>query len=262
MNDAAKEFFDSLPSENEVEKEYDIFEEHTPEKEETKVEAPAEQVEDSTPEERKKPLRSERRAEKQREYYEGQLREEREARIRLEEQVKALASKPDEEIDTDIQKLLYEVKDPAEGTKIFAKLLARAEENAEARAIARLQEIQSSSSEEVNNLASEIEDNIESIEEKYGVDLTDDTDTRNAFLDFVESIAPPGSDDLPNMQNAWVLFQKTRTAPTSNVERKKEIASRGIVRSNGAPKPEAKDLRPVGFELLNGDMWSKIIGKS
>jgi hypothetical protein len=189
-----------------------------------------------------------------------QWQDEREARIRLEEQVKALAENRKIEVDPDIKKLLTEVNNPEEATRIFEGLIQKAQQRAEESALSRLQENQAKGDQEVDALADTIEENIESIEDRYGVDLTDDSKTRNAFLDFVDSIAPPNSDELPNMDAAWKYFQATRKPSTSNVERKQQIASRGMVRSS-SPKPEGKDLKPMSFESLNqGNWWEKLIG--
>lgn len=257
MNDAAKEFFDNLESEEDTEPSFDIFTEPEAKPEPTKEPEPTVEEPEDEP---KKPPRSERRAEKQREYYEQQLQEERDARIRLEEQVKLISQGKQTEVDPDIRKLLTEVKDPEEASQVFESLLSKVRREAEDAAYNRLQQAQNQGDEEVQAIRTQIEDSIEAIEDRYGVDLTNDTATRNAYLDFVDSIAPKDSDALPNMEAAWKLFQSTRKVSTSNVERKQQIASRGMVHSTNA-KPEAKDVQPIGFDRLHGDLWDRIIGK-
>ena len=263
-NQAAEEFFSNLPSETETEQTFDVFKE--PESKKEDGQPVAEKPEETTPEpeeiERKKPLRSERRLEKQTEFMQRQWQEERDARIRLEEQVKALAESRQIEVDPDIQRLLTETKDPKEATAIFQSLMQKMRNEAEESALARMQELQAQGDDEVNSIVATIEDSIESIEDRYGVDLTNDLDTRRAFLDFADSIAPEDSDALPNMDTAWKLFQSTRKAPLSNVARKQEIAARGMVRSTNA-KPEGKDLKPMSFEEMNrSGWWDKLIGRS
>lgn len=261
MNKAAADFFDQLPSEVETEPEFK-FMEAEPEKDKTQVETPPEKVEPEAEKEeieRKKPLRSERRAEKQTEFLQKQWQEEREARIRLEEQVKALASQKVVETDPDIRKLLTEVKDPEEGTKIFGNLLNKIKQEAAQQAREEYLKAQSEGDEEVNELKSTIERSIESIEDRYGVDLTDDTNIRNAFLDFVESIAPEDSDALPNMNMAWKLFQANQRAPATESPRKNQVSSRSMTRSVQA-RPEGKNIKPVTFDEINkGNWWDKII---
>ena len=264
MNKPAEDFFNNLPSEKETEPEFN-FMEAAPEKDKT----PTEQVEvqpvasneqQEEEQERKKPLRSERRAEKQNEYLTKQVQEEREARIRLEEQVKNLASQRKVEADPDIKRLLTETKDPVEATQIFESLISRARKEAEEAADARFQQRQEQGDAEVNEIHSTIESSIESIEDRYGVDLTDDTKTRNAFLDFVDSIAPEDSDALPNMNAAWQLFQRNQTASPSNTARKAQISSRSMTRST-TTRPEGKNLQPISFDAINrGSWWEKMIG--
>lgn len=264
MNDAAKQFFDSLPSEKDAEPEYDLFSEPQPEKEQSQEEAqpetePETAEEDTQEPERRKPLRSERRAEKQREYYEAQLREEREARIRAEE--RARTREEENKPDPDMLKLLKGGISEEEGVEIFNRLLTRTQEAAEERAFARFESREIQDEQEIDEIHGEIEGAIESIEDRYGVDLTDDTRTRNAFLDFAESIAPQDSDALPNMDSAWRLFQATRKAGPSQVERKQQIASRGMVRSTVNQAPGNSDsAKPMTFDRLSrGDWWDRFI---
>ena len=265
MNKAAEDFFSSLPKEEEVEgKNFDMFNGDEPEKDKTvevseEVKEPEgdEHIEN---EDRKKPLRSNRRAEKQTNYLQDRLQEEREARIRLEEQVKALATQNKVDVDPDIKRLLTETKDPEEATRIFESLISRAEQRATDKAAESYRQFQAEGDNEINEMSENIQDKLESIEDRYGVDLTDDTDTRNKFLDFVESIAPEDSDELPNMSMAWRLFQQTQTAPSAQTERKAAISSRGMTRSVKSI-PEGKNLQPMNFDQINrGSWWDKIRG--
>ncbi len=260
MNKAAEDFFANLPNEEKAEGEqFDMFKEDGAT--EKPAQEPEQQKEGEHIEERKKPLRSERRAEKQTNYLQERLQEEREARIRLEEQVKALATQTKVEVDPDIKRLLTETKDPEEATRIFESLIERAERRASERAEENYRKLQESGDKEVNDMANEINNRLEAIEDRYGVDLTDDSDTRNAFLDFVNSIAPEDSDELPNMNTAWKLFQQTRTAPPSQTERKAAISSRGMTRSV-QPIPDGKNVKSVNFDAINrGNWWDKVVGR-
>lgn len=267
MNKPAEDFFANLPSEKEIEKDnFDMFKEAEPEKDKTleqaeSVEKPKEDefIENGN---RRKPLRSERRVEKRDSYFQERLQEEREARIRLEEQVKLLSTQTKVEVDPDIKKLLTETKDPEEATRIFNNLISKAEQRAAEKAMENIRQFQEKGNDEVNAIARDIQDRLESIEDRYGVDLTDDTKTREEFLDFVKSIAPEDSDELPNMNAAWRYFQKTRTAPPTQTERKAAISSRGMTRSV-QPVPEGKNLKTMSFDNLNrSKWWNKIIGNN
>ena len=268
MNKAAQDFFDNLPSEDEEKgQNFDMFNEAEPEKDK-KEEAPAdyetqeqeEEGKEPSKEERKKPLRSERRAEKQTNYALEQLQQEREARIRLEEQVKMLATQKKVEADPDIKRLLTEANDPEEATAIFQSLMDKAAEKARQEAREEWKKAQSEGDQEVAKMASVIQERLESIEDQFGVDLTDDKDTRNKFLDFVNELADPDSDALPNMNRAWQLFQKQQIAGPSQTERKAAISSRGMTRSV-KPIPEGKNLTPMTFDSINrGSWWDKIRG--
>lgn len=271
---AADEFFANLPTETESEPEFNFFKESEKpnepeaEKPEKEPEEPSdnEPEEDDEPTDRKKPLRSERRSQKQREYYESELAKEREERIRMEERLKAFENVTKKEVDPNIKKLLYEVKDAEEGTEIFNEILSNMRTSMRDEILNELSSYQSRESEQVNEIYNQIESSLEDIEDRYGVDLTDDTETRNAFLDFVEGIAPEDSDELPNMRTAWKIFASTRKAGPSATEEKKAIASRAMVRSSasamqnrgGAPE----GAKPVSFDNLNSSLWSKIIGRN
>lgn len=268
LKQAANEFFNNLPTESETEKDFKIFEEPKVEtKQETAEPTPATQeASEETSEEtsgiserpQRKPTRAERRFEEHRQQMEEELARARE-RIAVLEHDRTQSGKS-EEVDPNIKRLLYEVKDPEEGTKVLNDILKNMSAKMREEFRAELETMRASEEGEVDQLYGEIERNIESIEDRYGVDLTDDVDTRNAFLDFVESIAPANSDELPNMEAAWRYFQSTRKAGPSNVARKQEIASRSMTRSvNSKPKPE--NVKPVSFDEINrGGWWDKIVG--
>lgn len=257
MNNAAADFFNSLPSEKETEPVFNFMEE--PEKQPVQKEEEPAPIADEEEAERKKPLRAERRSEEQRKYYEEKLSEEREARIRLEEQVKAIASGNKREADPDIKRLLTEVKDPEEASQIFESLLSKVRQEAETSAFEKYRAAQSEGEAEVSKLAATINEKLEAIEDRFGVDLTDDKATRTAFLDFVNSIAPEDSDELPNMNAAWKLFQTSQKAPAGNTQRKSQISSRSMTRSS-TTRPEGKDIKPMTFDALNrGNFWENLI---
>jgi hypothetical protein len=93
------------------------------------------------------------------------------------------------------------------------------------------------------------------------VDLTSDTKTRNAFLDYVDEMSDPDSDALPNMDFAWRQFQRNQTASPSNTARKAQISSRSMTRST-TTRPEGKNLQPLSFNAINrGTWWEKMIGQ-
>ena len=254
MNNAAADFFASLPSEKETEPNFNLME---------PTEKPAPVEEEPVIEEvenREKPLRSERRAEKNYEFLRNQLQEEREARIRLEEQVKANVSTRKTEADPDIKRLLTEVKDPEEASQIFESLLSKVRSEAETSAFERYKAAQAEGDEETNQLAQTINEKVEAIEDKYGVDLTSDKKTRGAFLDFVNEMSDPDSDALPNMDFAWRQFQKTMKAPAGDTARKSQISSRSMTRSS-TTRPEGKNIQPMTFDALNrGNFWENLIG--
>ena len=244
-----------------------MFSEAEPEKDKTPEPKPEEHIEEENKEEekepetqeRKRPLRSERRENKQNEFMQRQWQEEREARIRLEEQVKALSEARKLPADPDIKRLLTEVKDPEEATQIFQDLIARAGQQAEERAVERFRQVQAEENAEVDAIRDTIEESLEDIEDTYGADFSN-AKTRNAFLDFVEKIAPQDSDDLPNMRSAWEIFQSTQKAPTANTERKAAISTRSMTRPTQAV-PEGKNLQRLTFDSINRGSWfDKIIG--
>lgn len=257
----AEKFFDSLPKEAD-EPQFDIFKE-TPAKEEPKVEKEPEKEAPKPEKEPEEPrqTRREKRQEQMR-YYENMLASERAAREELSKRLDKFERGEIKEVDPNIRRLLYEVKDPEEGTKAFDSLLQKIRTEAAEDAYQRIRQEREEEDSEVNGLADQIADGLEAIEDRYGVDLQKDPKTKDEFLDFVESISPRNSDDLADMETAWPLFQANRKAPQSpeTVARQKQIASRSMQRSSTA-KPTPENVRPLTFGSLDS-VWERIKGRS
>lgn len=82
----------------------------------------------------------------------------------------------------------------------------------------------------------ELNTGFEQIEEEYGVDLTSDTKTRAAFVEFLRKVSHKNADgevdQFADIPSTWETFQgMNRSQPAS---RAKELASRGMTRSADA----------------------------
>lgn len=263
-NQSAEDFFSKLPTEEEKNgKDFQFFEEKPAEEPKEPEQKPEkEEAEEPKAEERKKPSRSERREERQTNWLTQQLREEREARIRMEEQLKSLASQKDIPVDPDIKRLLTEAKDPKEATEIFDGLLKKIEQKAIASAEERFRQLSAEDEGAVDAQASEINEALEDIEDAYGVELPRGSELRSDFLDFVERISPKNSDDLPDMNEAWEIFSEMNKPRGQNVEQKKQISARSMVKStNSNSRPPQSDLKPVNFDNIRSILSRKFGGE-
>lgn len=254
----AQKFFDSLPDEsNEVAIDFskELGKQADEPQEEPKKVAEAVKREEEEPAQRT--TRRERRDSQMR-YYEEQIAKERAERELLAEQVKKLSADSKQVEDPRIKKLLYEVKDPAEGSALFKEMLQDMRKEAVQDAFSQLNKSQEDASSAEQALVDEVEDNLELVEDKYGVDLSDDTDTRNDFLDFMKDLS--SDESFANFDTGWRLFSQTRKAPRSDNTRAKQIASRGMVKSTVSRLAPEK-VMPLTRESLDS-VWSRIIGKS
>lgn len=101
----------------------------------------------------------------------------------------------------------------------------------------------------------ELNAGFEAIEEQHGFDLHADKKQREAFLEYLKKISHKNADGeidaFPDIPAAWETFQE-RAKPTAS--RAKELASRGLTRSNDAstPAPQGRSWKDVEryFEKL------------
>ncbi len=86
---------------------------------------------------------------------------------------------------------------------------------------------------EDNAALEELNSGFETIEEEYGVDLTSDSKTRSAFVEFLRKASHKNADgevdQFADIPSTWEIFQERQKPQTAS--RAKELASRGMTRS-------------------------------
>jgi hypothetical protein len=106
----------------------------------------------------------------------------------------------------------------------------------------------------------ELESGLESIEETFNVDLTNNKKLRAEYLDFIERIAPKDEDgevvSFPDFQESFKLFKEMKK-PQPNM-RAREIASKGMTRPSGTPEiASAQDYTWSGVEKMIARLTGK-----
>lgn len=250
----AQKFFDSLPS-GENEEKFNFFEEkqETPVKEEpvTPSTLPEKEETKEGKDFKMQPNRRERRSAQMR-FYEEQLAAERAARERLETMIlERQGETKSSSVDPRIQRLLFEVKTPEEGTRLFNEIINEIREEV-AKPYREFEEARKAEQALESEFDQAIEHGLEDVEETFGVDLTSRSaqKLRSDFLDFVEELSP--EDSFVNFEKAWQLFSQNNAAKPSQAEidRKKQIASRSVQRSSPA-RPAPEKLQPMTFDKVD-----------
>ncbi len=132
---------------------------------------------------------------------EKSLQESRDMNIALNERLKVLSEterfQRDMGADEDIHKVLYGDQAETPQTRAIAqnlqRLLDKRDEAVEERAFRKLQEVEQSSTREVQENVSYLEDEFESIEDRFAVDLSGDTEAsrkiRDGFIDYIGALS-------------------------------------------------------------------------
>lgn len=96
----------------------------------------------------------------------------------------------------------------------------------------------------------ELNSGLEQINEDYGIDLDSDAKTRASFIEFLRKVSPKNEDgevrEFADIPSTWETFQEMNKK-VSQPSRAKELASRGITRSNDAsgPAPTGRSWKDV-----------------
>lgn len=119
--------------------------------------------------------------------------------------------------------------------KALETSLSRVDERATAKAIERLQQVQSQEAErEENEIAEardEIEDGFEDIENHYGIELTDRQ--KSAYKEFLLKVEPRGGyQEYPDFVETFDVFKNYIKAHRPSNSQAKTLASRGMERSS------------------------------
>jgi hypothetical protein len=238
-------FFEGLPSEDK--QIADVFEE--------KKDAPAALTEETDEVPRKN--RRERRMEQK---YE----QERESNILLAERLRVATDldrtkKENPDVDGRLIEIFGTEETGKKLAKHFSELLNETKESAREEALREIEQSQNAENEAVTDAETEIDQNLEAIEDAYGIDLTSDTkeatSKRRQFLELVEKMSPKDGDgtitDYADFGSVYEIFDQTHNRIDNS--RQKEIASRSMQRSGSSQTSERP--RSTGW-----DGWRKDLG--
>ncbi len=140
--------------------------------------------------------------------------------------------------DPDIARIYgTETPEAREATRLLQGALSKAEERATEKALAKFQAAQAEQVKAQRDAQRFIDDELESIEEEHGIDLTSDSpQARKAcreFLDLVQKASPKdGNGDIKEYADFGAVFDlyNTRREPKQPT-RNQDLASRSMVRS-------------------------------
>lgn len=241
-------FFEGLPSEDKQLQ--DVFEE--------KAVKPTENKEkEADGEETPHKNRRERRMEQK-------LQQERESNILLAERLRVATDldrtkKENPDVDGRLIEIFGTEETGKKLAKHFSELLNETKESAREEALREIESAQNSEKEEVSKAEDEIDQNLEAIEDQYGVDLTSDTKEatkiRKQFLELVEKMSPKDKDgtitDYADFGAVYEIFDQTHNKIDNS--RQKEIANRSMQRSGSNRTPERQPS-------YGWDGWRKDLG--
>lgn len=230
MNEIDK-FFGDLPSQDK--KVADVFNDKPNPEEGTKNDEPKEETAEQTE------VRKNRRHRR----LEEQLQRERESNIALNERLKTLAEvdrtikETSGEIDPRLIRVFGTTDEAKEIARHFTEILAETKESAREEALREIENQQAMLQEEQKGYESQIDSELESLEEEFGVDLTSDTPqarkTRREFLEMVQALSPKDEDGTitgyADFGSTFELYQGSRSKPDNT--RQKEIADKTMQRS-------------------------------
>lgn len=207
------------------------LEEKVPEKEPEKKE----EVEEE------KPNRQQRRA-TENASIRKQLEESRIAQARAEARAEALSERKlgDGTVDDRLLRLYGDNENGRLAAKLHAEMLEDVRKQAEDNAYKRYQDEQIAAKQEEEKESSFIQENLNALEDSYGIDLTSNSPAgrkaRTDFLAMVEKLSPKDKEgniiEYADFDSAFEMFQNSKKKDNSQ---RKELADRSMTRSSGEP---------------------------
>ncbi len=183
---------------------------------------------------------------------ETKLQQERESNIHLAAKLEALSEsqkfsrdvaglEPDEALLT----LYGNDENGKRAAQITQRLLNDTAQKAKAMALEEIRSAQAAEAAEVRESEEFIDDQLESLEDESGIDLTSNSPlgrkNRTEFLSMVERLSPKDEEgnikEYADFGEVFETFQERKAKPTS---RQKDLASRGMIRS-GSTTEALKD---------------------
>ena len=248
------EFFKGLPDDDK--EEVDIFDEKKPEVKEVPKEEVKTEEDDTTPKERRY-----RRLEKR-------YQEEREANIALAARAKALSEmdkfsqEVGDSVHPDIAKMFDSSEVGKENALRLSKVLKETRSEAKEEAIREFEERQTKVLEEQKSYEKVIDNELESLEDKFNVDLTSDSPkarkTRREFLELIQKVSPKDESGeiigYADFDSTFDMYQKTKSEEKVDNSRREEIADRSMRRSTS--NTEKIPARSRGFDGWKTDYQS------
>lgn len=252
------EFFNSLPSEDK--KGQDIFEDGKSTNAEKKPEP--EKEKEIEPEEVPDEIKNRRHRR-----LEEKLQAERESNIALAERVKILSEQDkftkETSIDPRIGKLFDTSTDLGkENAQRLADLLSDYSTKAKEEALREIADKQLEEKEEQKSYENFIDKGLESLEDRYNIDLTSDAPqarkARREFLEMVEKLSPKDDEGsitgYADFDSTYEIYKEKHTEKIDN-SRQKEIASRSMQKSNSSSGSESQKKISPGW-----DGWKRDYG--
>lgn len=187
---------------------------------------------------------------------ESQLQQEREARIRAEERVNAISESErfsrETTLDETEKELLRMYGDNEQGrqaTEIHKRLLERAVDQAEQRALDKIEARQAESLSQQREFESFIDNNLEHLEDEHNIDLTSDAPAarkaRREFLELVQNLSPKDEDGTitgyADFNSTFQIYQSQRDR-TDNTQNK-QLSDRSMTRSGNGTITERTQTR-------------------
>ncbi len=186
----------------------------------------------------------------------AKIQKEREANIALNERVKTLTEQDrfvkdnSKDVDPDILKLFAQDESGKAGAALLQKKLQEIEERASERAYRQLQEARDADESEQAKAEEFIDNQLESLEEKYNIDLTSNSPrakkARTEFLEVVERLSPKDTDgsikDYADFDGAFDIYRTSKKEVVDN-SRNKEVAARSMTRSGTTTPTESKTFK-------------------
>lgn len=234
---SVEEFFKGLPTEDK--REQDIFDEKKKEEPKTE-EAPEKEVD---PEEVPDSLKN-----RQHRRLEQKLQKERESNIALAERVKILSESDrfaeESKIDPRIAKMFDTSDVGKENALRLHEVMQDMSARAKQEALEEIQNQQVKEREEQKSYEGFIDNELESIEDQYNIDLTSDAPkarkARREFLELVQSLSPKDEDGTitgyADFGSTFEVYQQTHTEKVDN-SRQKELASKLMQKSGNSETP-------------------------
>lgn len=196
---------------------------------------------------------------------ESKLQAERESNIQLAARLQALTEAAqfrnefrETTVDDRLLQLYGSDENGIKAARITQSLMEDFGKRAREQALADLKSEQTEREKRVSESQKFVDDELESLEDEHGIDLTSDTPlgrkNRADFLDMVEKFSPKDGSgniqDYADFEQVFDVFQQTRKSG-AGIPRQKTLASRGMARGTSSSAP-AVDKAAERYLLENG----------